>query len=88
MPEWKLAPSEKVTENSDVIARFLARVDPKGEPLFISDDSSLLEIHSSAATAEELREVIGVTYGVGVTEHELLQPLWQLALRFEGPDSS
>lgn len=81
MADWELADSEASSEHTSAIRRFLGRIDPTGEPLFISDEPTILDVSDEGET--ELLEAIHSAYGVTLPKADLLLPLWKLALQFE-----
>ena len=81
-PDWELADSTESDKYSELIQRFLDRVDPMPGPYLISDEATIFDV--SGEGESELREAIRSAYGVSPASTDLRLPLWKLALKFEG----
>ena len=73
----EFAPDDKMREMQPLIEVLFREVLPdEGEPLFVSDEATLLDV--SGSPPEEIARRCAAYYGANVTEDDLVIPLWRL----------
>ena len=75
----KFSPDAEMKKIAGLATEFSKNILDDEEPLFISDEATVLDI--SAAEPEELLSRISSYYGSTISVADLKQPLWKLILQ-------